>query len=143
MAFLIAHHSSIGFDFSRVIAVSGSGQQHGSVYWKKGKGPELVLGNLDPSWPLAPQLTYALDRIVSLEYAYAKTYGWDSISQSDILLVTFQNNESSFLTLSSSLTVLPLSCLSPTAHSPSLIMCSSCPSCSFFFCAVSLLPRNI
>ncbi|XP_064187159.1 xylulose kinase isoform X2 [Anguilla rostrata] len=35
-----------GFDFSRVKALSGSGQQHGSVYWKT--GASQVLKNLDP-----------------------------------------------------------------------------------------------
>uniref|UniRef100_A0A6Q2YLZ9 Xylulose kinase n=1 Tax=Esox lucius TaxID=8010 RepID=A0A6Q2YLZ9_ESOLU len=35
-----------GFDFSRVRALSGSGQQHGSVYWKK--GTNQVLRDLDP-----------------------------------------------------------------------------------------------
>ncbi|XP_036410021.1 xylulose kinase [Megalops cyprinoides] len=34
-----------GFDFSKVKALSGSGQQHGSVYWKK--GARQVLQNLD------------------------------------------------------------------------------------------------
>ncbi|KAG9347787.1 hypothetical protein JZ751_003802 [Albula glossodonta] len=35
-----------GFDFSRVKALSGSGQQHGSVYWKT--GARHVLENLNP-----------------------------------------------------------------------------------------------
>uniref|UniRef100_A0AAR2IQK5 Xylulose kinase n=1 Tax=Pygocentrus nattereri TaxID=42514 RepID=A0AAR2IQK5_PYGNA len=35
-----------GFDFSHVKAVSGSGQQHGSVYWKK--GARRALQHLDP-----------------------------------------------------------------------------------------------
>ncbi|XP_036445502.1 xylulose kinase isoform X1 [Colossoma macropomum] len=35
-----------GFDFSHVKAVSGSGQQHGSVYWKK--GARQALQHLDP-----------------------------------------------------------------------------------------------
>uniref|UniRef100_A0AAY4AA46 Xylulose kinase n=1 Tax=Denticeps clupeoides TaxID=299321 RepID=A0AAY4AA46_9TELE len=39
-----------GFDFSSVRALSGSGQQHGSVYWKKGAGQ--VLKQLDPGRPL-------------------------------------------------------------------------------------------
>uniref|UniRef100_A0A674NWA7 Xylulose kinase n=1 Tax=Takifugu rubripes TaxID=31033 RepID=A0A674NWA7_TAKRU len=35
-----------GFDFSRVRALSGAGQQHGSVYWKTGAAQTLK--NLDP-----------------------------------------------------------------------------------------------
>ncbi|XP_066540187.1 xylulose kinase isoform X2 [Hoplias malabaricus] len=35
-----------GFDFSRVKALSGSGQQHGSVYWRK--GARQLLQHLDP-----------------------------------------------------------------------------------------------
>ncbi|XP_056868607.1 xylulose kinase isoform X2 [Takifugu flavidus] len=35
-----------GFDFSRVRALSGAGQQHGSVYWKTGASETLK--NLDP-----------------------------------------------------------------------------------------------
>ncbi|MDP2436445.1 MAG: FGGY-family carbohydrate kinase [archaeon] len=40
---------------SRVAAVGGSGQQHGSVYWKKGSR-ELLLRGLDAGLPLAEQL---------------------------------------------------------------------------------------
>ncbi|XP_067291264.1 xylulose kinase isoform X2 [Pseudorasbora parva] len=41
---------SAGFDFSRVKAVSGSGQQHGSVFWRK--GARQTLNQLDPRHPL-------------------------------------------------------------------------------------------
>jgi xylulokinase len=34
-----------GFPFGRVVAMSGCGQQHGSVYWKEGS--ENALKNLD------------------------------------------------------------------------------------------------
>lgn len=44
-------------DFSKVAAVSGSGQQHGSVYWKKGS--LAMLESLDPSKSLLSQLTNA------------------------------------------------------------------------------------
>ncbi|XP_020256309.1 LOW QUALITY PROTEIN: xylulose kinase [Asparagus officinalis] len=44
-------------DFSKVIAISGSGQQHGSVYWKKGSS--ATLASLDPSKPLVSQLAEA------------------------------------------------------------------------------------
>ncbi|XP_074841213.1 xylulose kinase isoform X4 [Carettochelys insculpta] len=41
---------SSGFDFSRVRALSGAGQQHGSVYWKE--GASQILKNLSPDLPL-------------------------------------------------------------------------------------------
>lgn len=44
-------------DFGKVVAVSGSGQQHGSVYWKKGSS--AMLASLDPNRPLLTQLTNA------------------------------------------------------------------------------------
>ncbi|XP_077233989.1 xylulose kinase-2 [Tasmannia lanceolata] len=44
-------------DFGRIIAVSGSGQQHGSVYWKKGSS--ATLASLNPKRPLLPQLSDA------------------------------------------------------------------------------------
>ncbi|KAJ0085308.1 hypothetical protein Patl1_08744 [Pistacia atlantica] len=40
-------------DFSKIAAVSGSGQQHGSVYWKNGSA--AVLFSLDPKKPLVDQ----------------------------------------------------------------------------------------
>lgn len=46
-----------GLDFSSVVAISGSGQQHGSVYWKKGAAE--TLSNLDPSRFLHDQLQAA------------------------------------------------------------------------------------
>ncbi|KAL5475909.1 hypothetical protein EMCRGX_G025787 [Ephydatia muelleri] len=42
------------FPFSKVVAISGSGQQHGSVYWKN--GAQSVMKNLTPHIPLASQL---------------------------------------------------------------------------------------
>ncbi|XP_051910885.1 xylulose kinase isoform X2 [Hippocampus zosterae] len=38
---LLERMREAGFDFSRVRALSGSGQQHGSVYWKKGAAAVL------------------------------------------------------------------------------------------------------
>ncbi|XP_037135521.1 xylulose kinase isoform X2 [Syngnathus acus] len=38
---LLEQMKEAGFDFSRVRALSGSGQQHGSVYWKKGAATTL------------------------------------------------------------------------------------------------------
>ncbi|XP_013405667.1 xylulose kinase-like [Lingula anatina] len=43
-----------GVDFSTVAALSGSGQQHGSVYWKM--GARQVLSTLQPNQTLAEQL---------------------------------------------------------------------------------------
>uniref|UniRef100_A0A3B4UXY9 Xylulose kinase n=1 Tax=Seriola dumerili TaxID=41447 RepID=A0A3B4UXY9_SERDU len=43
-----------GFDFSRVRALSGSGQQHGSVYWRR--GASKTLNQLDPEQTLFQQL---------------------------------------------------------------------------------------
>ncbi|CAH0553307.1 unnamed protein product [Brassicogethes aeneus] len=43
-----------GVDFSKIAAVSGSAQQHGSVYWQK--GAEKILSNLNPSEFLHLQL---------------------------------------------------------------------------------------
>ncbi|KAJ9166407.1 hypothetical protein P3X46_021170 [Hevea brasiliensis] len=43
-----------GFDFGKIAAVSGSGQQHGSVYWKKGSS--AILSSLDSGKPLVDQL---------------------------------------------------------------------------------------
>ncbi|CAM6109521.1 unnamed protein product [Calypogeia fissa] len=46
-----------GFQFDKVLAISGSGQQHGSVYWKEGSN--RLLENLDPSQTLLAQLQNA------------------------------------------------------------------------------------
>nr|XP_057916917.1 xylulose kinase-like isoform X2 [Doryrhamphus excisus] len=43
-----------GFDFSSVQALSGSGQQHGSVYWRT--GASQTLEQLDPAFSLHQQL---------------------------------------------------------------------------------------
>eukprot|EP00252_Welwitschia_mirabilis_P000703 TRINITY_DN10677_c0_g1_i1.p1 TRINITY_DN10677_c0_g1~~TRINITY_DN10677_c0_g1_i1.p1 ORF type:complete len:489 (-),score=95.73 TRINITY_DN10677_c0_g1_i1:65-1531(-) len=44
-----------GLEFSKVRAISGSGQQHGSVYWRKG-ALDSVLRKLDPKEALVKQL---------------------------------------------------------------------------------------
>ncbi|XP_059636277.1 xylulose kinase 2-like [Cornus florida] len=41
-------------DFGKIAAISGSGQQHGSVYWKNGSSAKLA--SLDPKKPLKDQL---------------------------------------------------------------------------------------
>uniref|UniRef100_A0A2P2LB52 Xylulose kinase n=1 Tax=Rhizophora mucronata TaxID=61149 RepID=A0A2P2LB52_RHIMU len=51
---LLQRLTKSGFDFGKVAALSGSGQQHGSVYWKKGSSN--TLSSLDPSKPLVDQL---------------------------------------------------------------------------------------
>ncbi|XP_011405024.2 PREDICTED: xylulose kinase-like [Amphimedon queenslandica] len=45
---------SLNFPFEKVAGISSSGQQHGSVYWRKGS--EEVLKSLEPSQTLASQL---------------------------------------------------------------------------------------
>lgn len=49
--------SKSNLDFSKVSAVSGSGQQHGSVYWKNGSSK--ILSSLDHKKPLLEQLENA------------------------------------------------------------------------------------
>ncbi|KAG9439946.1 hypothetical protein H6P81_020111 [Aristolochia fimbriata] len=44
-------------EFGKIVAVSGSGQQHGSVYWKKGSS--TTLSSLNPENPLLIQLSDA------------------------------------------------------------------------------------
>uniref|UniRef100_A0A5F9C2T5 Xylulose kinase n=1 Tax=Oryctolagus cuniculus TaxID=9986 RepID=A0A5F9C2T5_RABIT len=51
---LLEKMKASGFDFSQVVALSGAGQQHGSVYWKRGAG--RVLTSLSPALPLHEQL---------------------------------------------------------------------------------------
>ncbi|XP_033841964.1 xylulose kinase [Periophthalmus magnuspinnatus] len=48
---LLNKMKSSGFDFSRVRALSGSGQQHGSVFWRKGAAQ--TLRTLDPDLDLS------------------------------------------------------------------------------------------
>jgi xylulokinase len=50
-------------DFTKVAAISGSGQQHGSVYWKKGS--EVALSSLDYNEKLTPQLKDAFSILES------------------------------------------------------------------------------
>uniref|UniRef100_A0A8C2PS19 Xylulose kinase n=1 Tax=Cyprinus carpio TaxID=7962 RepID=A0A8C2PS19_CYPCA len=51
---LLEKMRNAGFDFSRVKAISGSGQQHGSVFWRK--GARQTLNHLDPQKHLHLQL---------------------------------------------------------------------------------------
>ena len=52
-------------------AISGSGQQHGSVYWAK--GAQELLGDLDASRALAKQLSTAFARGESPIWADSST----------------------------------------------------------------------
>ncbi|KAM2274722.1 hypothetical protein ACFX1S_044487 [Malus domestica] len=45
--------SSSNLDFGKIAAISGSGQQHGSVYWKNGSSS--LLSSLEPKKPLVDQ----------------------------------------------------------------------------------------
>ncbi|XP_005101637.1 xylulose kinase [Aplysia californica] len=51
---LLGRMKSASFPFHRVAALSGDGQQHGSVYW--GQNAREVLKSLSPEKPLADQL---------------------------------------------------------------------------------------
>lgn len=51
---LMLQRLSSKLDFGKIVAVSGSGQQHGSVYWKTGSSTKLLA--LDPKKPLVDQL---------------------------------------------------------------------------------------
>ncbi len=51
---LLEKMKASGFPFCRVAGVGGSGQQHGSVYWKRGS--QELLANLDAKQPLQEQL---------------------------------------------------------------------------------------
>ncbi|KAM4718109.1 xylulose kinase isoform 2-T2 [Anableps anableps] len=51
---LLDKMKTAGFDFARVQALSGSGQQHGAVFWKKGAA--RTLAQLDPGQNLHQQL---------------------------------------------------------------------------------------
>lgn len=49
--------SKSNLDFGKIVAVSGSGQQHGSVYWKTGSAQ--ILSSLDPKKSLLDQFENA------------------------------------------------------------------------------------
>lgn len=51
---MLTRLSKSSLDFGKIAAISGSGQQHGSVYWKNGSS--VVLSSLDPAKQLASQL---------------------------------------------------------------------------------------
>jgi len=59
------------FPFDKVLALSGSGQQHGSVYWAQGAAK--LLESLDPAQKLAPQLAQAFARAESPIWADSST----------------------------------------------------------------------
>lgn len=51
---ILERMKSSAFDFSKVKALSGTGQQHGSVYWKEGS--RVILNSLLPERPLHTSL---------------------------------------------------------------------------------------
>ncbi|GMH13655.1 hypothetical protein Nepgr_015496 [Nepenthes gracilis] len=57
---LMLHKLSKNLDLGKITAVSGSGQQHGSVYWKGGS--RSILLSLDPKKPLVDQLGEAFSK---------------------------------------------------------------------------------
>ena len=63
--------SGIAFRLADIVAVSGSGQQHGSVYWAK--GASVSLGMLDPGVSLGRQLGYSFSRLASPIWADSST----------------------------------------------------------------------
>ena len=60
-----------GIDFSRVRGISGSGQQHGSVYWSE--AGEHALQNLDSGKTLEDQLDHAFSHPFSPNWQDAST----------------------------------------------------------------------
>eukprot|EP00940_MAST-03C_sp_MAST-3C-sp2_P000950 g950.t1 len=57
---LLTNMQAERFPFENVRAISGSGQQHGSVYWAKGSA--RLLGSLDSTQSLAAQLNFAFEK---------------------------------------------------------------------------------
>src|SRR5215467_7348834 len=60
---MMAMLASSGIDLTQVRAISGAGQQHGSVYFTAAGA--AALGQIDPERPLAPQVAAMLSRPVS------------------------------------------------------------------------------
>jgi xylulokinase len=68
---LLARLKDDGLDFQRIKGVSGSGMQHGSVFW--GADAEQLLAQLDPSKPLESQLDHAFAHPYSPNWQDAST----------------------------------------------------------------------
>ena len=60
---MLARLSTSGMDLARIAAISGSAQQHGSVYLNAAS--TRALASLDPQVPLAPQVAPMLSRTVA------------------------------------------------------------------------------
>ncbi|KIY53374.1 D-xylulose kinase [Fistulina hepatica ATCC 64428] len=60
MDLLMQRMKDTGVDFSRIAAVSGSGQQHGSVYWSHES--DAMLDGLDPAEPLLQLCPHAFSK---------------------------------------------------------------------------------
>lgn len=68
---LLTRMKDSGFPFEQVLALSGSGQQHGSVYWASGASAKLA--SLDSSATLANELSSAFARKDSPIWADSST----------------------------------------------------------------------
>lgn len=68
---LLTKMKADGFDFGKVVATSGSGQQHGSVYWARGAA--ALLSELKPTRSLREQLDKAFARLESPIWADSST----------------------------------------------------------------------
>ncbi len=68
---LLGHLAARGTNLESIAAISGSAQQHGSVYLNLGAADALA--GLDPSQPLAPQVTPLLSRPVAPIWLDAST----------------------------------------------------------------------
>ena len=68
---VLARLKDAGLDLARVKAISGAGQQHGSVYWSR-QG-EAALGSLDPEQTLEVQLADAFSHPFSPNWQDAST----------------------------------------------------------------------
>jgi xylulokinase len=63
--------SGTPFEIANIVAVSGSGQQHGSVYWKRNASAQL--STLDPNTPLHQQLNASFATLSSPIWADSST----------------------------------------------------------------------
>ena len=81
-----------GFPFGRVVAMSGCGQQHGSIYWREGS--ENVLKNLNSQLSLEGSLkvegnNFWQDSLLSYKYNARQNYQINI--NCDVIILCFQN----------------------------------------------------
>ena len=72
-----------GLDFSRIKAISGAGQQHGSVYWSA--AGEKALQSLDSSQTLEKQLDHAFSHPFSPNWQDASTQAECDLFDNELL----------------------------------------------------------